>query len=37
VSVLLDALPERRVIGAPPATVRGLTADSRRVLTRTLA
>ncbi|PYM24990.1 MAG: UDP-N-acetylmuramoyl-L-alanyl-D-glutamate--2,6-diaminopimelate ligase [Candidatus Rokuibacteriota bacterium] len=31
VSVLLDALPERRVIGAPPATVRGLTADSRRV------
>ena len=31
VNVLLDALPERRVIGAPPATVRGLTADSRRV------
>jgi len=31
VNVLLDALPERRVIGTPPATVRGLTADSRRV------
>src|SRR6267378_2648688 len=31
VSVLLEALPERRVIGAPPAAVRGLTADSRRV------
>jgi UDP-N-acetylmuramoyl-L-alanyl-D-glutamate--2,6-diaminopimelate ligase len=31
VSVLLDALPERRVIGAPPATVRAVTADSRRV------
>jgi UDP-N-acetylmuramyl-tripeptide synthetase len=31
VSALLDALPERRVIGAPPATVRALTADSRRV------
>ena len=31
VSVLLDALPERRVIGAPPATIGGLTADSRRV------
>jgi UDP-N-acetylmuramoyl-L-alanyl-D-glutamate--2,6-diaminopimelate ligase len=31
VSVLLDALPERRVVGAPPSTVRGLTADSRQV------
>jgi UDP-N-acetylmuramoyl-L-alanyl-D-glutamate--2,6-diaminopimelate ligase len=31
VSVLLEALPERRVIGAPPAAVRALTADSRRV------
>jgi len=31
VSVLLDALPDKRVIGAPPASVRGLTADSRRV------
>ncbi|HEU5195349.1 MAG TPA: UDP-N-acetylmuramoyl-L-alanyl-D-glutamate--2,6-diaminopimelate ligase [Methylomirabilota bacterium] len=30
-SVLLEALPERRLVGAPPATVRGLTADSRRV------
>ncbi|HET7339935.1 MAG TPA: UDP-N-acetylmuramoyl-L-alanyl-D-glutamate--2,6-diaminopimelate ligase [Methylomirabilota bacterium] len=30
-SVLLEALPERRVVGAPPATVRALTADSRRV------
>jgi len=31
VSVLLEALPERRVVGAPPAAVRALTADSRRV------
>ncbi len=31
VSVLLDALDDKRVIGAPPARVRGLTADSRRV------
>jgi len=30
-SVLLDALPDKRVIGAPPAGVRGLSADSRRV------
>ena len=29
--LLIDALPERRVVGTPPATVRGLTADSRRV------
>jgi UDP-N-acetylmuramoyl-L-alanyl-D-glutamate--2,6-diaminopimelate ligase len=31
VSVLLEALPERRVVGAPPVAVSGLTADSRRV------
>jgi UDP-N-acetylmuramoyl-L-alanyl-D-glutamate--2,6-diaminopimelate ligase len=31
VSVLLDALPDKRLVGAPPATVTGLTADSRRV------
>ena len=31
VTVLLDALPERRVVGEPPPSVRGLTADSRRV------
>jgi UDP-N-acetylmuramoyl-L-alanyl-D-glutamate--2,6-diaminopimelate ligase len=31
VSVLLEALPERRLIGAPPAVVRAVTADSRRV------
>src|SRR5258705_13754449 len=31
VSVLLESLPERRLIGEPPSTVRGLTADSRRV------
>ena len=31
VSVLLESLPERRLIGEPPAVVRGLTADSRRV------
>ena len=31
VTVLLQALPERRVIGEPPTTVSGLTADSRRV------
>ncbi len=30
-SVLLDALAEKRVIGAPPAAVSGLVADSRRV------
>jgi UDP-N-acetylmuramoyl-L-alanyl-D-glutamate--2,6-diaminopimelate ligase len=31
VSVLLEALPERRVVGTPPPAVTGLTADSRRV------
>jgi UDP-N-acetylmuramoyl-L-alanyl-D-glutamate--2,6-diaminopimelate ligase len=31
VSVLLESLPERRLVGEPPAVVRGLTADSRRV------
>ena len=31
VSVLLDALTDKRVVGTPPVTVTGLTADSRRV------
>jgi UDP-N-acetylmuramoyl-L-alanyl-D-glutamate--2,6-diaminopimelate ligase len=31
VRLLIEALPERRVIGALPPAVRGLTADSRRV------
>jgi UDP-N-acetylmuramoyl-L-alanyl-D-glutamate--2,6-diaminopimelate ligase len=31
VSVLLDALTDKRVIGTPPASVTGLSADSRRV------
>src|SRR2546425_295561 len=31
VSVLLDALSDKRMVGAPPAAVTGLTADSRRV------
>jgi UDP-N-acetylmuramoyl-L-alanyl-D-glutamate--2,6-diaminopimelate ligase len=31
VSVLLEALDDKRVVGAVPATVRGLTADSRTV------
>jgi UDP-N-acetylmuramoyl-L-alanyl-D-glutamate--2,6-diaminopimelate ligase len=31
VSTLLDALSDKRVVGTPPASVRGLTADSRRV------
>jgi UDP-N-acetylmuramyl-tripeptide synthetase len=31
VRLLIDALPERRVVGTPPPAVRGLTADSRRV------
>src|SRR5690242_12679635 len=31
VSVLLEALMDRRVIGTPPATITGLTADSRNV------
>ncbi|HEV8617477.1 MAG TPA: UDP-N-acetylmuramoyl-L-alanyl-D-glutamate--2,6-diaminopimelate ligase [Methylomirabilota bacterium] len=30
-SVLLDALPDARVIGDPPPSVRGVSADSRRV------
>ena len=31
VSVLLDALVDKRVVGRPPSAVTGLTADSRRV------
>jgi UDP-N-acetylmuramoyl-L-alanyl-D-glutamate--2,6-diaminopimelate ligase len=31
VRLLIDALPERRVVGTPPLTVSGLTADSRHV------
>jgi UDP-N-acetylmuramoyl-L-alanyl-D-glutamate--2,6-diaminopimelate ligase len=31
VSTLLDALPDRRIVGALPASVRGLAADSRHV------
>jgi UDP-N-acetylmuramoyl-L-alanyl-D-glutamate--2,6-diaminopimelate ligase len=31
VSVLLEALTDKRVVGTPPASVTGLTADSRRV------
>jgi UDP-N-acetylmuramoyl-L-alanyl-D-glutamate--2,6-diaminopimelate ligase len=31
VSVLLDALSDKRVVGTAPATVHGLTADSRKV------
>jgi UDP-N-acetylmuramoyl-L-alanyl-D-glutamate--2,6-diaminopimelate ligase len=31
VRLLIDALPERRVVGTPPPVVSGLTADSRRV------
>jgi len=31
VSVLLDALPDTRVVGTPPASVHGVTADSRQV------
>jgi UDP-N-acetylmuramoyl-L-alanyl-D-glutamate--2,6-diaminopimelate ligase len=31
VSVLLDALSDKRVVGSLPATVHGLTADSRKV------
>ena len=30
-SRLLEALPDKRVVGAPPPTVTGITADSRRV------
>jgi UDP-N-acetylmuramoyl-L-alanyl-D-glutamate--2,6-diaminopimelate ligase len=31
VSTLLEALADKRVVGRPPATVTGITADSRRV------
>ena len=31
VSLLLDALLDRRVVGTPPAAVEGITADSRHV------
>jgi UDP-N-acetylmuramoyl-L-alanyl-D-glutamate--2,6-diaminopimelate ligase len=31
VTALLEALPDARLVGPPPATVRGLTADSRQV------
>jgi UDP-N-acetylmuramoyl-L-alanyl-D-glutamate--2,6-diaminopimelate ligase len=31
VSALLDALPDKRVVGGPPATVSGIADDSRRV------
>ena len=31
VSVLLEALSDKRVVGAPPRAVTGLAADSRRV------
>ena len=31
VSVLLDALADKRIVGTPPSSVRGLCADSRRV------
>jgi UDP-N-acetylmuramoyl-L-alanyl-D-glutamate--2,6-diaminopimelate ligase len=31
VRLLIEALPERRVVGVPPPAVSGLTADSRRV------
>jgi UDP-N-acetylmuramoyl-L-alanyl-D-glutamate--2,6-diaminopimelate ligase len=31
VSVLLDALDDKRMVGTPPPSVTGLTADSRRV------
>jgi UDP-N-acetylmuramoyl-L-alanyl-D-glutamate--2,6-diaminopimelate ligase len=30
VSTLLDALPDKRVVGTPPARVRGIAFDSRR-------
>jgi UDP-N-acetylmuramoyl-L-alanyl-D-glutamate--2,6-diaminopimelate ligase len=32
VSVLLDALSDKRLVGTPPSAVTGLTADSRRVV-----
>ncbi len=31
VSALLDALPEKRIVGVLPATIRGIADDSRRV------
>jgi UDP-N-acetylmuramoyl-L-alanyl-D-glutamate--2,6-diaminopimelate ligase len=31
VSTLLDALPDKRVVGVPPAQIRGIADDSRRV------
>ncbi|MBI1733750.1 MAG: UDP-N-acetylmuramoyl-L-alanyl-D-glutamate--2,6-diaminopimelate ligase [Candidatus Rokubacteria bacterium] len=31
VTILLDALPDKRVVGTPPAAVGGITADSRKV------
>ena len=31
VSTLLDALPDKRVVGVPPARVQGIVDDSRRV------
>jgi len=31
VSILLDALPDKRIVGVPPASVRGIADDSRRV------
>jgi UDP-N-acetylmuramoyl-L-alanyl-D-glutamate--2,6-diaminopimelate ligase len=31
VRLLIEALPERRVVGTPPPAVSGLTSDSRRV------
>ena len=30
-SLLLDALPDKRVVGVPPARVRGIADDSRRI------
>jgi len=31
VSILLDALPDKRIVGVPPASVRGIADDSRLV------
>jgi UDP-N-acetylmuramoyl-L-alanyl-D-glutamate--2,6-diaminopimelate ligase len=31
VSLLLDALPDKRIVGVPPTRVRGIADDSRRV------
>ncbi|HMH52401.1 MAG TPA: UDP-N-acetylmuramoyl-L-alanyl-D-glutamate--2,6-diaminopimelate ligase [Candidatus Acidoferrum sp.] len=30
-SILLDALPDKRIVGVPPVSVRGIADDSRRV------